>query len=129
VRICLNQELIRQLPFFLHLRDLEQLSSGLRASAISHDVMSHGRASGNAIYWACIAALLWTIYVLIVTANYAHPDWTISAPIAMGRRGRYLERWACCALCFGWSVASTAFVCDKITSRAKGHGKFWFDQS
>jgi hypothetical protein len=30
VRICLNQELIRRLPFFLHLRDLEQLSDGLQ---------------------------------------------------------------------------------------------------
>ena len=39
---------------------------------------------GNAIYWAaCIAALLWAIYVLTVTATYAHPDWTISAPIAI----------------------------------------------
>jgi uncharacterized protein with PQ loop repeat len=39
---------------------------------------------GNAIYWAaCIAALLWTIYVLTVTATYAHADWTISVPIAI----------------------------------------------
>ena len=55
---------------------------------------------GNAIYWAaCMAALLWTIYVLIVTANYAHPDWSISTPIAiigagviwgLGRAARYV---------------------------------------
>lgn len=55
---------------------------------------------GDLIYWAaCIAALLWTIYVLIVTATYAHPDWTISAPIAIvgavviwsvGRAARYV---------------------------------------
>jgi uncharacterized RDD family membrane protein YckC len=39
---------------------------------------------GYFIYWvACIAALLWAVFVLIVTGTLPHPDWTISTPIAI----------------------------------------------
>jgi hypothetical protein len=39
---------------------------------------------GNFIYWAaCIAALLWAVFVLTMTGNLPHPDWTISTPIAI----------------------------------------------
>jgi hypothetical protein len=39
---------------------------------------------GNLIYWAaCIGAVLWAIFVLLVTADLPHPDWTISVPIAI----------------------------------------------
>ena len=39
---------------------------------------------GNCLYWtACAASLLWVFSVLFVSANAAHPDWTIFAPIAM----------------------------------------------
>jgi len=59
---------------------------------------------GNVIYWtACIGAVAWAILVLVLTANLAHPDWTIYAPIAIvgavviwsfGRAARYvLARW------------------------------------
>jgi hypothetical protein len=37
----------------------------------------------NVIYRvACIAAVLWVGFVLGTTSNLAHPDWTISTPIA-----------------------------------------------
>ena len=54
----------------------------------------------NAIYWtACIAAVLWAAFVFAIGAAQTHPDWTISAPIAIagafviwiiGRAARYL---------------------------------------
>jgi hypothetical protein len=54
----------------------------------------------NAIYsTACIAAVLWALLVFAVGALQAHPDWTISTPIALvgavviwiiGRAARYL---------------------------------------
>jgi hypothetical protein len=52
------------------------------------------------IYWAaCIAAVLWAAFVFAIGAAQTHPDWTISAPIAIagafviwiiGRAARYL---------------------------------------
>ena len=39
---------------------------------------------GKVIYWAaCLAAPLWALFVLMTSANQAHPDWTIFAPIAI----------------------------------------------
>jgi len=39
---------------------------------------------GNVIYWvACVAAVLWAVFVLIAACTLAHPDWTISTPIAL----------------------------------------------
>jgi hypothetical protein len=39
---------------------------------------------GNLIYWvACVAALLWAVFVLMTTANLPHPDWSISTPLAI----------------------------------------------
>jgi hypothetical protein len=52
------------------------------------------------IYWAaCIAAVLWAAFVFAIGAAQTHPDWTISAPIAIagafviwiiGRAARYV---------------------------------------
>jgi hypothetical protein len=57
---------------------------------------------GNWLYWAsCGTALPWVFFVLFVSANVAHPDWTIFAPVAIigasiiwivGRAVRYLLR-------------------------------------
>jgi hypothetical protein len=49
-----------------------------------NEVTSIAARVGNLIYWvACVAALLWAIFVLMMTANLPHPDWTISTPIAI----------------------------------------------
>jgi hypothetical protein len=49
-----------------------------------NDATSTAPRLGNLTYWtACIAALLWAIFVLTATAGLPHPDWTISTPIAM----------------------------------------------
>jgi len=32
---------------------------------------------------ACVAAVLWAVFVLIAASTLAHPDWTISTPIAL----------------------------------------------
>ena len=55
---------------------------------------------GSVIYWvACVAAVLWAVFVLIAASTLAHPDWTISTPIALvgavvvwglGRAARYV---------------------------------------
>ena len=46
--------------------------------------MQMGSRLGNVIYRvACIAAVLWAVFILIATSNLAHPDWTISTPIAL----------------------------------------------
>jgi len=38
----------------------------------------------NAIYWAaCIAAVLWALFVFAIGAVQTRPDWTISTPIAI----------------------------------------------
>jgi hypothetical protein len=38
----------------------------------------------NTIYWsACIAAVLWALFVFAIGAVQTHPDWTISTPIAI----------------------------------------------
>jgi hypothetical protein len=38
----------------------------------------------NAIYWlACIAAVLWALFVFAIGAVQIHPDWIISTPIAI----------------------------------------------
>jgi hypothetical protein len=38
----------------------------------------------NAIYSAaCIAAVLWALFVFAFGAMQTHPDWTISTPIAI----------------------------------------------
>jgi hypothetical protein len=38
----------------------------------------------NTIYWAaCIGAALWALFVFAIGAAQTHPDWTISAPIAI----------------------------------------------
>jgi len=51
---------------------------------LRNDATSKAARLGNLIYWtACIAALLWAIFVLMATADLPHPDWTISTPIAM----------------------------------------------
>jgi len=39
---------------------------------------------GDFINWAaCAGAVLWAISVLLATTDLPHPDWTISAPIAI----------------------------------------------
>jgi hypothetical protein len=41
--------------------------------------------SSNQIYWAaCIAAVLWALFVFAIDAAQAHPDWTTSTPVAIG---------------------------------------------
>ena len=55
---------------------------------------------GDVLYrTACIAAVLWAIFVLVVAPALAHPDWTIWTPVAaagaiaiwgIGRAARYL---------------------------------------
>jgi hypothetical protein len=38
----------------------------------------------NAIYSvACIAAVLWALFVFAIGAMQTHPDWTVSTPIAI----------------------------------------------
>jgi hypothetical protein len=38
----------------------------------------------NAIYsTACIAAVLWALFVFAIGATQTHPDWTVSTPIAI----------------------------------------------
>jgi hypothetical protein len=38
----------------------------------------------NAIYSvACIAAVLWALLIFAIGAMQAHPDWTVSTPIAI----------------------------------------------
>jgi hypothetical protein len=45
------------------------------------------------IYWAaCIAAVLWALFVFAIDAVQAHPDWTTSTPIAIGGP---LAIWIC----------------------------------
>jgi hypothetical protein len=54
----------------------------------------------NAIYSAaCIAAVLWALFVFAIGAVQTHPNWTISTPIAIvgavviwiiGRAARYV---------------------------------------
>jgi hypothetical protein len=49
--------------------------------------------SATQIYWAaCIAAVLWALYVFAIDAVQAHPDWTTSTPIAIGGP---LAIWIC----------------------------------
>jgi len=55
---------------------------------------------GDVLYrTACIIAVLWVAFVLIVTATLSLPDWTIATPIAaagailiwiIGRAARYV---------------------------------------
>jgi hypothetical protein len=45
------------------------------------------------IYWAaCIAAVLWTLFVFAFGAVQTHPDWTTSTPVAIGGA---LVIWIC----------------------------------
>jgi hypothetical protein len=63
-------------------------------------VVSMAACLGNVIYWAArIVASLWAVFVLVTTANQAHPDWTIFVPVAIvgaaviwgfGRAARYV---------------------------------------
>jgi hypothetical protein len=47
----------------------------------------------NRIYWAaCIAAVLWALFVLAIGAAQAHPDWTTSTSVAIGGA---LVIWIC----------------------------------
>jgi hypothetical protein len=49
--------------------------------------------SANQIYWAaCIAAVLWALFVFVIGAAQAHPDWTTSTPVAIGGA---LVIWIC----------------------------------
>ena len=62
--------------------------------------MQMGSRLGNVIYRvACTAAVLWALFIFIATSNLAHPDWSISTPIAvvgavvvwgLGRAARYV---------------------------------------
>ena len=48
---------------------------------------------GTLIYWgACVAAVVWAVFILISSANLAHPDWTIYTPIALVGAGII---WGC----------------------------------
>jgi hypothetical protein len=39
---------------------------------------------GNVLYrTACLAAVVWAVFIFIITATLAFPDWTIATPIAV----------------------------------------------
>jgi hypothetical protein len=54
---------------------------------------------GDLLYrTACLAAVIWAVFIFVVTATLAPPDWTIATPIAavgalviwsFGRAARY----------------------------------------
>jgi hypothetical protein len=45
------------------------------------------------IYWAaCIAAVLWALFVFAIGAVQTHPDWTTSTPVAIAGA---LVIWIC----------------------------------
>ena len=90
---------------------LNNLAVDCRASAISHDVISHGRAFGK----CDLSGGVHSRTAVDDLCSYSDCQLRSSRLDYIcthrdSRRGRYLEPWACCSLCFGWSVASTAFV-------------------
>ena len=73
----------------------------------SSRIFRRGRSTiGQSEYWrdrltgyrrrtACLAAVAWAAFVLVVTATLTLPDWTIATPIAAVWGSRHLEFWSC----------------------------------